>query len=105
MGQQTFPFQPAATAATTSNIAVTTASQTFTLAPSVGADGGSMRVTNSGTQNIFWALGSVTASMTTSMVMQPNTTETFSLPGGVNTISVIAPATGSTMYVTVGIGL
>ena len=103
--QQTFPFQPAAGAASTSNIAVTAVSQTLVLSPSVGSDGGSMRVANIGSQTIFIALGTVTANASTSMPMLANSIETFSLPGGVNTLSVIAPATGSTIYATVGIGI
>lgn len=103
--QQNYPFQPAAGAATTSSIAVTTASQTLTLSPGVGSDGGSMRVANLGTQTIFVALGAVTSSMTTSLPMVANSVEIFSLPGGVNTLSVIAAAAGSTVYVTIGMGM
>ena len=104
MNQQTFPFQPAATAATTSDIAVTAANQTLVLSPGVGSDGGSMRISNIGTQTIFWAYGTVTANVSTSTPMLANSVETFSLPGGVGAISVIAAAAGSVIYVTVGIG-
>ena len=103
--QQDFPFQVAGGAANTSNIAVTAASQTFNLAPSVGADGGTMRLVNLGTQTVFIALGTVTASVTTSMPMLANSAETFSLPGGVTSLSVISTATGSTLYASIGIGL
>jgi hypothetical protein len=102
--QQNFPFQPAATAANTSNIVVTGSNQTFTLSPTVGSDGGTVRMTNIGTQTVFVALGTVTASLTTSMPVLANSIETFSLPGGVNTLSVIAASTGSTLYATVGQG-
>ena len=102
--QQNYPFQPAATAASTSSIAVTAANQTLTLSPTVGMDGGTMRVTNVGTQTVFMAFGTVTASVTTSMPLPAGTVEAFSLPGGVNTLSVIAAGTGSTLYVTVGSG-
>lgn len=105
MGQQVFPFQPAATAANTSNIVVTTVNQTFTLSPSVGADGGTIRLANIGTQIVFVVMGTVNSSVTTSMPMLPNSVETFSMPGGLFTLSVIAPATGSTLYCTIGIGL
>lgn len=64
-----------------------------------------MRLANIGTQTIFVALGTVTASASTSMPIMANTIEMFSLPGGVNTLSVIAAATGSTLYATIGIGL
>lgn len=104
MGQQTFSFQFPSTAVTTTSVAVTAVNNSFTLTPSVGSDGGSMRVVNIGTQTIYLAYGSVTASVATSMPILANTVETFSLPGAVNTLSVIAAATGSTIYVTTGIG-
>jgi len=103
--QQNFPFQVAATAANTSNIAVTASNQTFTLSPTVGSDGGTVRLANIGTQTVFVAMGTVTSTTTTSMPVLANSIETFSLPGGVNTLSVIAAATGSTLYATIGQGI
>lgn len=102
--QQNYPFQPKATAATTLNIAVTASNQTFTL-PTAPNNGGTMRLVNSGTQTIFWAYGTVTSSVSTSTPLLPNTVETFTLPGGVTELSVIAGATGSTLYATVGEGM
>lgn len=102
--QQNYPFQPAATAASTTALAVTGSNQALTMSPATGSDGGTMRIANIGTQTVFIALGTVTSSVTTSMPMLANTVETFSLPGAVTTLSVIAAATGSTLYVTVGQG-
>ena len=63
-----------------------------------------MRLTNSGSQTIFWKYGSGGASLTTSTPMLPNTVEIFDLPFTTGTLAVIAPAVGSTLYVTPGIG-
>ena len=103
--QQFFPFAPGAGATNTSNIAVTTVNQTFTLTPSVGSDGGSIRLVNSGTQTVFIAIGTVGSSMTTSMPMLANSVETFTMGGGLFTLSVIASAAGSTLYCTIGMGI
>ena len=63
-----------------------------------------MRLTNSGSQVVFWKYGSGGASLTTSTPMLPNTTEIFECPYTTGTIAVIASATGSTLFVTPGIG-
>lgn len=102
--QQQYPFQPIAGAASTLNIAVTASNQTFTL-PSPPNSGGTMRLVNSGSQVVFWAYGTVTSAVATSTPMLPGTVETFTLPGGVTTLSVIAGATGSTLYATIGEGM
>lgn len=102
--QQQYPFQPVAGAATTLSIAVTASNQTFTI-PVAPTNGGTMRLINTGSQTIFWAYGTVTSAVATSTPMLPDTVETFSLPGGVTTLSVIAAATGSTLYCTIGEGM
>lgn len=101
--QQQYPFQPIAGAATTLNIAVTASNQEFTL-PVPPADGCTVRLVNVGSQTVFWAYGSVTAAVAKSTPILPNTVEVFTLPGGVTAIGVIAAATGSTLYATVGEG-
>ena len=63
-----------------------------------------MRLTNSGSQTVFWKYGSGGASLTTSTPMLPNTTEIFDCPFTMGTLAVIAQAGGSTLYVTPGIG-
>lgn len=101
--QQQYPFQPITGAATTLNIAVTAANQAFTL-PSPPANGCTVRLVNVGSQTVFWAYGGATAAVATSTPILPNTVEAFSLPGGVTAIGVIAAATGSTLYATIGEG-
>lgn len=99
------PFQPAPTAASTTALAVTAANQTMTLSPNGGTQTRSVRLANIGTQTVFVALGTVTSSVTTSMPVLANSVEVFTLPGGVTTLSVIAAATGSTLYATIGDGV
>lgn len=99
------PFQPAPTAASTTALAVTAANQTMTLLPNGGNRDASLRLANIGSQVVFVALGTVTASVSTSMPILPNTVEVFTLPGGISTLSVIAAATGSTLYATIGQGV
>ena len=103
--QQNYAFQPGAGPANTSDIAVTAASQTLTLNPSGGSDGGSVRIANIGSQTVFLAFGTSTASLTTSMPILAGTVEMFSLGGGITTLSVIAAAAGSIIYATVGTGI
>ena len=99
------PFQPAPTAASTTELAVTAANQTMTLSPNGGAQTRSVRLANIGTQTVFVALDTVTSSVTTSMPVLANSVEVFTLPGGITTLSVIAAATGSTLYATIGDGV
>ena len=101
--QQNYPFQFPPGASTTTNVAVTATSQTLTL-PNVPMEGASLRLVVVGTQNVFVAYGSVTSSASTSMIILANSSEMFSIPGGVSQISVIAANTGSTIYATVGYG-
>jgi len=103
------PFKPKTGADTTTLLVVTASNQTMTL-PTFGtnSDGGGIaqqiRLTASGTAVIFWATGTVTASVTTSTPMLAGTVEVFSLPNGITTISVIGAATGTTLYATAGFG-
>lgn len=102
--QQNFPFQPNGGAASTTNAAVTTSSAQITL-PAISSDGGSLMLTNIGTQTVFVSYGTVTASISTSMPVLANSAQVISMPGGVSTISVIAAAAGSTLYATFGSGI
>ena len=99
------PFQPVPTAASTTALAVTESNQTLTLSPNGGSMTRSMRIAVIGNQTVFVALGTVTSSVTTSMPILANSVEVFTLPAGLTTLSVIATATGSTIYVTVGEGI
>lgn len=87
----------------TSNIAVTATSQPLAV-PVAGIGVRSIRIANIGTQVIFlkFAAGTSAATVTTDMPMLANTVETFLLPNDIGSINVIAAATGSTMYLTVG---
>ena len=104
MASTGLPFQPRGGVSSTTNIAVTASSQQLTL-PANGSDGGSLILTNIGTQTVFWCYGSATASVSTSMPLLAGTSQTVSLPGGVSQISVIAGSSGSTLYATVGDGI
>lgn len=106
-----FPFQPRASnqnpPAGTTNGAVTAAVTQINLpgtAPYETETTG--RFVNSGAQTIFWAYGTQ-AGLTAAngIPMLANTVETFTIPAGVSTISVIAAATGSTLYITAGDGM
>lgn len=101
---RTSAFQIGGGVSSTTSVAVTASSQQLTL-PSVSSDGNSAVLTTIGTQTVFIAYGSVTASVTTSMPLLAGTQQTIAIPGGVSQISVIAASTGSTLYVTIGEGL
>lgn len=103
--QADFPFQPVNGAANTVSQAVTATSAQIALTGNIPADGGTLLLTNIGTQTVFVAYGTTTASVTTSMPLLANTAQTISAhPRGQN-LSVIAAATGSTLYVTFGSGV
>jgi len=91
--------------ANTQNTAVTTSSQAVEIAYSLGTR--SVRFSNIGTQTVFIAFGdsTVTASTATSMPLQAGNTEVFTIGKDITHYAVIAPATGSTIYVTIGEGL
>lgn len=101
---QLSPFQPDGGVSSTTNGAVTTASTQIILPP-IGADGATVIFTNIGTQVAFFAFGNVTASITTSMPLLPNTANALAVPPSVTQVSVISTATGSTLYCTVGRGI
>lgn len=98
------PFRPVdENFSATLNTAVTNVAASITLV--LGLGGKSVRILNSGTQTIFIRLVTAAggaATVANSMPMLPNTVETFFAQNDCLTISVIAAAAGSTMYVTVG---
>jgi hypothetical protein len=96
-----FAFQPRGGAASTVSIAVTASAQAVGL-PVLAAESCTVRLVNAGTQTVFIAFTG-TAVAATSMPMLANTVEVFSMPNG-SALSVIAAATGSTLYATVGDG-
>ncbi|MGG2046765.1 hypothetical protein [Burkholderia gladioli] len=108
MSQPLGVFQPrgaaGATPNSTTNLAVTTAVQQLTL-PAVPAEGATLRLVCSGTQTVFWSYG-VSSGLTVSngVPLLANTVEPFFVPGGATQISLIAAATGSTVYATIGDG-
>lgn len=106
--QQGYPFQPRGASGTTptanASLAVTASVQQITL-PAVPAEGGTMRIVVSGTQEIAWSYGvSSGLLLTNGVTMVANTVESFTIPGGVTQLSVIAAATGSTIRVHIGDG-
>lgn len=106
MGMMTIrPFEPIPSQ-NTANIAVTGASQVLAV-PVAGQGTRSIRVLNSGTQIIFIVFGisTSTAAVATAMPILANSAEIFTLPNNVTHVAVIASATGSTMYITVGEGV
>lgn len=96
------PFTPRGGATSTVNLAVGVAAASLVV-PRLPANGGEIRISNIGTQTVFVAF-SGTATLGTSMPLQSNTFEIFSCPDN-TTLSAIAAATGSTMYVTAGEGI
>ncbi|WP_257834541.1 hypothetical protein [Burkholderia glumae] len=108
MSQPLGVFQPrgaqGTTPAATTNIAVTASVQQLAL-PSTTAESTTMRLTNSGTQTVFWSYGAASGlTVSNGVPVLANTVEEFTVPGGVSQISVIASATGSTLYATLGDG-
>lgn len=103
MSTQRRAFRPLAA---TQNIAVTASAQTQTLNYNLGVF--AVRFCNIGTQTVFILVGesSQTAATVTNAVPIPSgQTEIFTFSAGTTTFSVIAAATGSTLYTTVGEGL
>jgi len=85
------------------SIAATSAVQVLSI--NTKAIWGSIRICVAGTQEIAWAYGSVGASISKSVHMLPNTVEVFALPPNTSQISIVASATGSTVYLNTGNGL
>jgi hypothetical protein len=107
--QTQFCFQPRAsnqaTPAGTVNGAVTASVTNIVLPVGPGLTECTARFVNSGAQVIFWSYGAgASLSVANGVPMLPNTVETFNIPAGVSQLAVIAAATGSTLYVTVGDG-
>lgn len=98
------PFRPAdENLSATLNTAVTGVAAAVTLPANFG--GKTVRIMNLGTQTIFVRLVSASggaATVASSMPVLANTVETFFAANDVLTVSAIAAAAGSTMYVTVG---
>lgn len=103
MSTQLRAFRPLAA---TQNIAVTAAAQTQTLNLSLGVF--AIRFCNIGTVTVFVLAGETTqtdATVSNAIPIPAGQTEIFTFPKGTATFSVIASATGSTLYTTVGEGL
>ena len=90
----------------TVNVAVTTTSQLLAI-PNTPLGTRSLRIVNSGTQNIFLDFVTTTGTSvaTTSMPMLPGSIEVFTFGNDITHIAVIAGAVGSTIYITPGEGL
>lgn len=92
--------------AATQNIAVTASAQTVTLNFSLGTF--AIRFCNVGTQTVFVLPGESTqtaATVTNAIPIPSGQTEIFTVSQGTLSFSVIAPATGSTLYTTCGEGI
>lgn len=94
------PFFPQAT---TSSVAVTASNQNVSLSRT-GTSADSIRVHVLGTQDVFLQFGGA-AALATSMPIGAGHTEVFALPVDTASIGVIASATGSTIYFTLGNGI
>lgn len=92
-------FKPTAD---TQNTAVTASSQTVTINNTIGSR--AIRFVNIGTQTVFISF-TATATVGASMPLPAGQTELFSIGPDVTVYSLIAGATGSTVYSTVGEGL
>lgn len=90
-------------AGATTNVAVLTTVATITVSPA-GVGSRTVRLFNSGTNVIFVNFGgaNVTATLTNSMPILPNSVETFYFHNDWTTIATISAATGNTLYATMG---
>ena len=87
----------------TVNVAVTATAQTLTLtSPGAGTGNATLRLANKGSETVFFHF-LATATLSNGVPILPNTVEVFDL-GGLTSLSVIAAATGSTLYATTGVG-
>jgi hypothetical protein len=104
MSTQIRAFRPLAA---TQNIAVTASAQTVTLNYSLGTP--QIRFCNIGTQTVFIVLGDnssqIDATAANAVPIPAGQTEIFRVPPNCPSYSVIAGATGSTLYSTVGEGI
>lgn len=88
----------------TVNLAVTTSSQNIALVQG-GVGTSSLRITNVGTNVIFFLLGkdnTITVTTTTGVPILPNTVETFLVPNDTLFAAVISASAGNTAYFTTG---
>lgn len=96
-------FQPGPTV--TQNLAVTGGAASITLNnTNQRATSRTIRVVNNGTTAI-WMAFDTTATTTQGMCMLGNTVESFTLPQGCATISLISTGAAGTVYVTEGVGM
>ena len=80
--------------------AVTGVSADITMA--AGAD--TVRLTNVGSQVVFWKANTGGASATADTPLLPNSTEVFSVPPATTIIAAVAAGAGSTLYISPGVG-
>lgn len=87
----------------TVNVTVIASVATVAVSPA-GVGSRTVRLFNSGTNVIFVNFGdsTVTATLTNSMPMLPNSVETFYFHNDWTTIAAISGATGNTLYATMG---
>lgn len=97
-----YAAMPFASTGLTANLAVTAASQTVTLG-TIPQGGCEARLLVRGTQDVFVRFDGTAAAVGTGMPLAPGVVEVFSFVPG-NSITAIAAATGSTLYVTLGQG-
>lgn len=96
-------FQPGPTV--TQNLAVTAGAASITLNNlNNKATSRSVRIVNNGSTAVWLAFGT-TATTTQGMIMLGNTVESFTLPQGTTSISIISTGTAGTVYVTEGVGV
>lgn len=103
MSTQLRAFRPLAQ---TQYVVVTTSPQTVAFSPSMGTF--QVRICNVGTQLVYFLPGELSqtdVSSSNGIPVPAGQTEIFTLSPGTKTMSVIAPATGSTLYYTVGEGI
>lgn len=85
----------------TVSVAVTAVSADATIT-AVGA--GAVRLTNIGSQIVFWKFNTGGASVSVDTPLLPNSSEVFAMPPSTTKIAAIAAGAGSTLYVTPGTG-
>lgn len=103
MSTQLRAFRPLAP---TQNLAVGVAASSQTLNFTLGTV--AIRLCNIGTQTVFFlprgADDTTDATFANAIPLPAGQTEVFTLPQGTVSLSMIAPATGSTVYTTIGEG-
>jgi hypothetical protein len=94
-----FNFKPLSQGTVSGAVTGSAADITIT---SIGAN--AIRLTNVGTQVVFWKFNTGGASVNTDTPLLPNSTEVFAMPPSTTKISAIAAGAGSTLYITPGVG-